>query len=105
MAIISITIPDNHLEPIKEAFCRNFNYKDEVVNPDYVEAVYDFTGSLVSPATGSLMITNPESKGPFTKRMVTDWMKHIYNKSEASYSGSLAKQSSIDRLKSLDLNQ
>lgn len=66
MANITIQIPDAMMPRVVEAFTKQFNYQDQVLDQ----------------ANPGAMIANPETKNQFTQRQIRDYIKNTVGMQE-----------------------
>lgn len=82
MVNITITIPDELIDNLIEAFCYWYNYQEIIHDVDLGD------------------IPNPETKAQFTKRMVKEYVRDIYRraklKQHAEGEGSISDQANDD---------
>jgi len=68
MATFTITIPDDKVQDVLDAFANQYNYQEQVPNPDYDPDV---------PASEET-VPNPISKASFAKGTVRAFVKNVY---------------------------
>jgi hypothetical protein len=73
MAQIAITIPDNKMQAVLDAFAVRFGYEAQIFNPAFDQDLPE------DPQTNPLTIPNPENKAQFAKRMLITQIRKIYN--------------------------
>ena len=82
MANITITIPDNYVQDVLDAFAYIYRYQEMIEDPDGVPG----------PPDGEIpKIPNPESKAAFAKRMNANYIKEIYVTWKTKIDGENAK--------------
>ena len=102
MAVFQLEIADDDVSRVFDAICSNYGYRADIPNPEYivdesdpenpVEPV-DAEGNPI-PAT----ITNPESQGDFTHKIVRQFLSdHVraYEINEAKKAAAAAVNSSV----------
>jgi hypothetical protein len=82
MATITITIPDDKMPRVEDAFVAQFNYQETVPGP------LDENGAPTS------YIPNPETKNQFMRRQIRDYFKSVV----AMHEGGLAAKATRDEL-------
>lgn len=65
---IKITIPNDKKDEVTDAFASQYDYQEEVVNPDYDS----------SDEESLAMIPNPETKERFLLVQIRDFIKNVY---------------------------
>lgn len=71
MAKMTLTIPDEIVQDVVDAFCGSYKYQPEVEGEEKVDGE-------------TVMILNPESKVAFSKRMIREYVKAIYTSYQAN---------------------
>jgi hypothetical protein len=68
MATITLNIPDTFIQRAIDAYLNDFNYQNQIPNPDFDPEQPEGVGN-------EKLIDNPETPAQFTKRMVGEEVK------------------------------
>lgn len=103
MAIFQLEIADGDVDRVFSAICANYNRPESVANPDYV-VDYSDPENPIDPVDGEgnpvpATITNPETQGEFTHRMVRKFLsEHVtaYEIEEAKKAAAAAIDATVN---------
>jgi len=102
MAIFQLEIADDDVSRVFDAICSNYGYQADIPNPEYIVDESD-PDNIVEPvdADGNPIpstITNPETQGDFTHKIVRQFLgDHVraYEISEAKKAAAAAVDASV----------
>jgi len=87
MAIFSINIANDQIDRVIDALCANYQYRTQVLNPDFDPELEEGEDNLTS-------IDNPENSYQFANRIVREY---LINNTRA-YETQLAKQQTLSNI-------
>jgi hypothetical protein len=93
MANFTITIPDDKVQPILDAFANQLNRPLYILDPDWIDP---------EDGTTHPVIDNTETKAQFAKRMLIEYVKTVYSQEVRDQARRASKQAVLDAIAAVD---